>query len=282
MAYLEIETHDGSRRVPLERERLSIGRLSYNDVVLPFAQISRQHAELRRIDGKWWIADLQSTNGLQINSRRIQEHALASGDRVVFAPGISILFIADSTGDKSARRPPARASTAGDPASHGVGLLPPLLDEPEPGSPADAGLPDPWAPRPDASADVPESRHEPASDGWAAPPSAFAEGRPFPDKSRNRSDGDGGRGGYDHFRRDSAAFEHARVTAGPVPSLLHVCQTCGQLTPPDAVYCHSCHNSIAHECATCYLSLLPIQERCPRCHTPNLMSVRRAHPGRGG
>ncbi|HEX6818796.1 MAG TPA: FHA domain-containing protein, partial [Ktedonobacterales bacterium] len=83
MAYLEIETREGSRTVRLDRERLSIGRLSYNDVVLPYAQVSRQHAELRCIQGQWWIADLHSTNGLQMDSMRIQEHALRPGDRIV-------------------------------------------------------------------------------------------------------------------------------------------------------------------------------------------------------
>jgi pSer/pThr/pTyr-binding forkhead associated (FHA) protein len=71
MPYLEIETSEGARRVPLNGERLSIGRLSYNDVKLPSPQISRQHAELRRIDGVWWIADLNSTNGLLLNGKRI-------------------------------------------------------------------------------------------------------------------------------------------------------------------------------------------------------------------
>src|SRR5579884_42362 len=95
MAYLEIETREGVRRVALDRDRLSIGRLAYNDVVLPYAQISRQHAELRRINGQWWIADLHSTNGLHIESRRVQEHALKPGDTVVLALGINLRFLSD-------------------------------------------------------------------------------------------------------------------------------------------------------------------------------------------
>src|SRR5207248_10230944 len=96
MAQLDIETRDGMRTIALDRDRLSIGRLSFNDVVLPYPQVSRQHAELRRIGGQWWIADLHSTNGLQVNSRRVQEHALDSGDRVVLAPGVSLRFVASA------------------------------------------------------------------------------------------------------------------------------------------------------------------------------------------
>jgi pSer/pThr/pTyr-binding forkhead associated (FHA) protein len=255
MAYLEIETRESTRRVPLEREHLSIGRLSYNDVVLPFAQISRQHAELRRVNGQWWIADLQSTNGLQINSRRIQEHALSTGDRIVLAPGISIVFMADSAGDGLPPRsapPPARREV--EPPVRWGQLLPTLPEEDE--SP-------------------------PRSDSWIAS-SAPVGGNGFADQLGPGSPMNGPLvEGYDHYRRESPSYDHVRVTAGPVGTLLHVCQTCGQRTAPDAIYCQSCHNSIAHECSTCYLSLLPIQERCPRCHTPNVMSVRRAHPGRG-
>jgi hypothetical protein len=84
----------------------------------------------------------------------------------------------------------------------------------------------------------------------------------------------------DPYRRSGALQDRSGSGAGSAGNLLHVCQTCGQLTSPDSVYCQNCHHSIAHECVNCRLSLLPIQDRCPRCHTPNEFSVRRAHPGR--
>ncbi len=77
-------------------------------------------------------------------------------------------------------------------------------------------------------------------------------------------------------QRQAAHIFEQRRTAGVAPSpLLHVCQTCGQRTMPDAVYCQNCHHSVASECARCRLSLLPIQDLCPRCQTPNPASVRR-------
>jgi hypothetical protein len=88
-------------------------------------------------------------------------------------------------------------------------------------------------------------------------------------------------GSADPIQGDAVRPGRAGPPTSPAPKLLHVCQTCGQLTAPDAVYCQNCHHTIAHECATCRLSLLPIQDRCPRCHVTNQHSVRRAHHGRG-
>lgn len=305
MAHLDIETRDGTRRVALDRERLSIGRLSYNDVVLPFSQISRQHAELRYLQGQWWIADLHSTNGLHINGRRVQEHTLSHGDRIVLAPDITVVFSQESAHEAppAGRRAPEGAS--GDRYQHPSDQM---TQHPTIG-PAPTGQPIvPLRPRSVYSDDevpyVPPGMAAGGLNSPTPPPNAsFTSGMPpvasswpppaspgFPDPRAST----GGSGGYpappgplnagysssDLFRRDAASTERPRTNSGPASKLLHVCQTCGQLTSPDSVYCQNCHNSIAQECTNCRLSLLPIQERCPRCHAPNQSSVRRAHPGR--
>jgi hypothetical protein len=247
-------------------------------VVLPFAQISRQHAELRRINGQWWITDLHSTNGLQIDSRRIQEHALTSGDRIVLAPGISVVFMADGASEaRPPRSTPAPARRDAEPRDDWAERA--IQFSPRSEDPVSARESPPlWGQR---LPTLPEEDEPPRSDSWISP-SAPLGGNGLLDSLGPGSPTYGPVAeGYDHYRRESPAYDHVRSTAGPVATLLHVCQTCGQRTAPDAVYCQSCHNSIAHECSTCYLSLLPIQERCPRCHTPNVMSVRRAHRGRG-
>src|SRR5262249_45043419 len=75
-------------------------------------QISRQHAELRYVDGAWWIVDLNSTNGLHLHGERIQEHKLASGDRVVLAPNITLRFIEEPAPSTPARPTPAGPTPA--------------------------------------------------------------------------------------------------------------------------------------------------------------------------
>src|SRR5262245_58235839 len=56
--------------VPLDGERIGIGRGSQNQVVLDVGLIvSSQHAALVRDsdDGSWWIEDLESKNGTFVN-----------------------------------------------------------------------------------------------------------------------------------------------------------------------------------------------------------------------
>jgi hypothetical protein len=75
---------------------------------------------------------------------------------------------------------------------------------------------------------------------------------------------------HDAYRRTMPA------QLNPVSSVtLHICQTCGRRTAPDVELCYACHQSIARPCDTCHASLLPIQDRCPRCQTPNPASVHR-------
>lgn len=309
MAFLEVETPDGSRRLPLERDRMSIGRLSYNDIVLAYSQISRQHAELRRIAGRWWIADLHSTNGLLLAARRIQEHALQSGDHILLAPGIAIRFFDDNavvpqpaTAPTPRHVPPVPAPVPAPPSTAAS-----FFPNTAPSSTAGFGTPSPpagngyrqsseapfgaWSEGPPA-ASLPAWRGAGSVRSQSGPGFYWSDAAPLPSPPpadggvSPRSTGypapygpfqsGAGAGDGDPYRRDIASGEAARATAGPA-TLLHVCQTCGRLTAPDAVYCQHCRNSITQECPNCRLSLLPIQDRCPRCHTPNAQSVRRAH-----
>jgi signal transduction histidine kinase len=59
-----------------------VGRDASNAVQLHDTEVSRQHAEIRRIDGSYLVADLNSSNGTFVNGKRIEQHRLASGDQV--------------------------------------------------------------------------------------------------------------------------------------------------------------------------------------------------------
>ncbi len=62
----------------------TIGRSRENDVVVVDANVSRRHAEIRQEDGGYWVVDLGSTNGTQVNGKRVDRARLESGDHVVF------------------------------------------------------------------------------------------------------------------------------------------------------------------------------------------------------
>ncbi|MDO8434521.1 MAG: FHA domain-containing protein [Candidatus Binatus sp.] len=62
----------------LMKDEISIGRGEENDVVIPHASVSRQHARLMRRDGGFELMDLNSTNGSFVGERQVQGSAFVS------------------------------------------------------------------------------------------------------------------------------------------------------------------------------------------------------------
>jgi hypothetical protein len=59
-----------------------IGRSRRCDIVLTDANVSRQHAEIRRQDSGFMLLDLGSTNGTRVNRRDVKQVVLQHGDRI--------------------------------------------------------------------------------------------------------------------------------------------------------------------------------------------------------
>ncbi len=72
---------NGQRRT-IDKRRVVIGRSRECDVQLTDANVSRRHAELRQEGASFWIIDLDSTNGLEVNGRRLKRSKLEDGDRL--------------------------------------------------------------------------------------------------------------------------------------------------------------------------------------------------------
>jgi pSer/pThr/pTyr-binding forkhead associated (FHA) protein len=66
----------------LGKEKLTIGRTTYNDLILNDPKVSRSHAEIYFEDGHYVIEDLNSTNGVYVDDKLIQKIALKSGSRI--------------------------------------------------------------------------------------------------------------------------------------------------------------------------------------------------------
>lgn len=60
-----------AQRIPLGEAPIRIGRVPGNDLVLPAAEVSRNHADIRIVAGEAVVTDLGSTNGCYIDGRRI-------------------------------------------------------------------------------------------------------------------------------------------------------------------------------------------------------------------
>jgi len=84
-------------RYPL-REDIRVGRDPRNDLVLATKSISREHAVIARIHGRWFVEDCGSYNGTRVNGERIRPGAplrLRDADRVTIGP-LTVLFSAPS------------------------------------------------------------------------------------------------------------------------------------------------------------------------------------------
>ena len=77
----ELFLPDGGR-VPLGGDPVVIGRLPECAVVLPDPNVSRRHAEIRRVGDAVVVTDLGSTNGTRVNGIPVREQHLASGDEI--------------------------------------------------------------------------------------------------------------------------------------------------------------------------------------------------------
>jgi FhaA, N-terminal domain/FHA domain len=71
------------KRVVISPAGATIGRGRASDIVLSDPNVSRQHAEIRPRGGSWVITDLGSTNGSQLNGRRLEgSEVLRPGDEI--------------------------------------------------------------------------------------------------------------------------------------------------------------------------------------------------------
>lgn len=66
-------------RFPLERESVSLGRGSDNDIAIDCGSVSVKHAEMRRIRGGYELRDMGSTNGIKLDGEKQPVIALRSG-----------------------------------------------------------------------------------------------------------------------------------------------------------------------------------------------------------
>ncbi len=69
-------------RFGLEAEVTRAGRHPDSDIFLDDITVSRRHAEVHRLDGRYTLRDTGSLNGTYLNRERIDDAPLVSGDEV--------------------------------------------------------------------------------------------------------------------------------------------------------------------------------------------------------
>jgi DNA-binding CsgD family transcriptional regulator len=83
-SYVEVWGRGGRELRALDSERITVGTLDSNDVVVDAEGVSRVHAVFELFGDAWCVRDLGSRNGTFVNGGRIiGEHALHPGDEIV-------------------------------------------------------------------------------------------------------------------------------------------------------------------------------------------------------
>jgi pSer/pThr/pTyr-binding forkhead associated (FHA) protein len=88
----------GSKVYNIESNVTKIGRAYENDLVVEYPQVSRQHAELRYLEGNFEIVDLDSTGGTFVNGVRVKRQVLNKGD-VISLVNLHFVFGQDELPD---------------------------------------------------------------------------------------------------------------------------------------------------------------------------------------
>ena len=99
-----------------DKEMVSIGRARDNDIVIENLSVSRNHARLKKQDGKFVLTDMNSANGTLVNGVRISKTEIANNDEITVGKHTLIFSMEDGA--------PQATEPASGPSS-GIQLGPP-------------------------------------------------------------------------------------------------------------------------------------------------------------
>lgn len=86
---------DSVKVFPLDKSVINIGRRLGNHLVINDPRVSRNHAQIRAIKGRFVLFDLDSTGGTYVNGQRVNQSVLYPGD-VISLAGVPLIFGQDS------------------------------------------------------------------------------------------------------------------------------------------------------------------------------------------
>jgi len=87
------------KEVQLTKERTSLGRRPYNDVVIDNLAVSGEHAAVHMTGDEVFLEDLNSTNGTYVNGKAIKRQQLHHGDTIEVGK-YKIQFISELEGER--------------------------------------------------------------------------------------------------------------------------------------------------------------------------------------
>jgi hypothetical protein len=122
------------KEVQVTKEKTSLGRRPYNDIVIDNLAVSGEHAVLQLVGTDVFIEDLNSTNGTYINGKAVKKQLLQHNDTVEIGK-YKIKYLVEQGSDYEKTmilRPGMAPPMAGSAQSTGVGSSIPTVAEPRP------------------------------------------------------------------------------------------------------------------------------------------------------
>ena len=86
------------KEVQITKDKTTLGRRPYNDIVIDNLAVSGEHAVLQMVGGDVFIEDLNSTNGTYINGKAIKKQLLSHNDTVEIGK-YKIKYLVDESSD---------------------------------------------------------------------------------------------------------------------------------------------------------------------------------------
>ena len=103
------------KEVQITKDKTSLGRRPYNDIVIDNLAVSGEHAVLQMVGNDVFIEDLNSTNGTYINGKAVKKQLLAHNDTVEIGK-YKIKYLVEDGGDYEKTMVLRQGSYAGAPA----------------------------------------------------------------------------------------------------------------------------------------------------------------------
>lgn len=118
------------KEVQLTKDRTTLGRRPYNDIVIDNLAVSGEHAVLQMTGSEVYLEDLNSTNGTYVNGKAVKKQLLQNNDTIEIGK-YKIKFVGEAGGPTFEKtmilkpgvlpppvaKPPAPAPVAGAPAA---------------------------------------------------------------------------------------------------------------------------------------------------------------------
>jgi pSer/pThr/pTyr-binding forkhead associated (FHA) protein len=99
------------KEVQLTKDRTTLGRRPYNDIVIDNLAVSGEHAVLQMAGGEVFLEDLNSTNGTYVNGKAVKKQQLQNGDGIEIGK-YKIKFVGDGVADNFDKTMVVRARPA--------------------------------------------------------------------------------------------------------------------------------------------------------------------------